>query len=90
MDSLVLRALDPKYFKYLNVTQKYFSILGSYLHGSIFFISMALLSLPLTCHSSDDYRLSNEYVTAQCTNQALRKGDVEEPSSSAYMVEYHR
>ena len=98
MERILLYLFEEKsHHTVLNVTQRYLSIWGSWIHALVVIISLSILAgSPITCNDSNDYRLGPAYVTQSCTNQPLEiesdDGDmgVLDNDSSRQMADYHR
>ena len=98
MERLISYIFEEKsHHMVLNVTQRYLSLWGSYVHGLvvILIISLSLMAAaPVTCNDSSDVRLSQAYITQTCTNQALQieseDGAVVDNEPTKKMVDYHR
>ena len=98
MERILLYLFEEKsHHTVLNVTQRYLSIWGSWIHALVVIISLSILAgSPITCNDSNDFRLGPAYVTQSCTNQPLEiesdDGDVGvlDNDSTRQMADYHR
>ena len=87
--SNIYENVKHSHYSVLNLSQKVCSFYIPWLHGAVVLLGISLLSLPISCTDSLDYRLSSSYITHRCMNLKLEKAN-DYDKSTMMMIHYHQ